>query len=503
MIKMEAFALCTRLKFLLNRTARRHGLVAAALLLCAAVSAHAQTSATAEPRRLSPNDAVQMAIRNNLSLENARLDLDTKKRKSDLVWNQFLPSISMTGTLGTSNKASTQSGIAAVTEMPLNPFLDPYGVFLPAGTPDIYGVIPYSVTLPRWFLNGTLTATLDFSFALISGIQSIQSDYQAGLATYEKARLQVERDIRKYYNQILLLEENVGLLKINHENALRQASTAEANYRAGLVPRLTWLQAQVSVENMKPTISDLENNLKALKATFAMTLGLPYDTVFELEPLANDNFHVPMDLADLISRAVSGRPDIVELRRTIVMLQHSREAMALQLYTPFLRFGWTLSRTLAGDPWKDSWFKWDNWMTGGNFSITLGYSLNTLFPFTKEGQGLRDMDNRLTGLNITLAQAIRGTELEIFNRFNSLERNLTSREVQDAAVELAELTYRLTEEAYRAGLQDFQALENSRLALSQARLALLTLQFNYLNDLIDLEYSLGIPFGTLSNNRGI
>jgi outer membrane protein TolC len=102
--------------------------------------------------------------------------------------------------------------------------------------------------------------------------------------------------------------------------------------------------------------------------------------------------------------------------------------------------------------------------------------------------------------NIRLAQTIRETELEIFTKLNNLEKILASEEAQRAAVSMAEQSYRLTEEAYRAGLQDFQSVQNATLALNQAKLQLMREQFNYLNDLIDLEYSIGVPFGTLSSN---
>jgi outer membrane protein TolC len=470
------------------------------LLLCCAGNIFAQ-----ETLYLSPRDAVNLALRNNLTLQTARLTLDNKQRKADLVWNQFLPTISVSGTLARQNYATTTQGGIAVVPIP-NPMFPGMEVNHPelgSGTlyqnPSIFARVIPPTTLPEWNVLGNLSATLDFSFALVAGIEAILLEYQAGLATYDKTRLQVERDIRKSYNQILLLEENVALLKESYANAERQAAMAEANYRAGLAPRLTWLQAQVQVANLTPTITELENSLKALRASFAMTLGLPYDTQFILEPLLEGDFEIPMDLAELISRAASGRPDIIELQRSIVTLQKGRQATALQLYTPFLRFSWTLSQTFTKDPWKDNWFDGDNWRGGGNFSVTLGYSLNTLFPFTKEGQALKDMDNQLRSLNIALAQAIMGTELEIYTKVNSLERTQATAEVQRAAVELAELSYSLTEEAYRAGLQDLQAVQNSALALRQARAQLLAQQFNYLNDLIDLEYAVGVPFGTLSS----
>ncbi|MCL2478570.1 MAG: TolC family protein [Treponema sp.] len=439
---------------------------------------------------LSPQDAVDLAIKNNLSLQTAKIDLDTKQRKADMVWNQFLPEVNVTGTVSRANWATTQQTLVPVPTSEIAPGTGVYDL-----------VTPYSITLPNWNVIGTISASLNLSVAMIAGIQATRSNYQAGIMTFEKAKLQIERDIRKTYNQILLLENTVTLQNDAFDNAQRQANMAQANYEAGLVPRLTWLQAQVQVENLKPGMTDLENNLKALKANFAMTLGLPYDTEFNLVDVDVTDFQIPLDLADLISKASSGKPDIIELQKNIVALQNARKATAIQMYTPFLQLSWSISPMFNPtlDPWSNSWFEYDNWKGGGSFTAVLGFNLNSFLPFTKEGQSLKDMDSQITSLNINLAQLVQGTQLEIFTKVNSLENTQASAQVQKSAVDLAEMTYNLTEEAYRAGLQDFQSVQNSALALSQAKLQLLTQQFNYINDLIDLEYSVGVPFGTLSS----
>ena len=472
----------------------------AGILLCCALSAYPQAAMgeqprtgsqqTESPRRLSAAAAVDMAIKNNLNLETARLGLDIKKRKSDTVWNQFLPTVGITGTLARTNKASSASG--TIPSYPLN---------LHDGTipPNIYGVTPYSVTLPQWNVSGAFSATFDFSFALFEGMRSVKLDYEAGLISMEKAKLQMEQGVRKMYNSILLLEANTALLGESYNNTQRQAAIAEANYKAGLAPRLTWLQAQVAVENIKPAVNDLENTLNNLKGNFALLLGLSFDTPFELEPVSTESLSIPLDVANLISRAASGKPDIKELQANIMTLHSQRKALATQQYTPFLRLGWSLNPTFIKDPFQDTWFNSDNWMERGNFYLTLGMSFNAFFPFTKEGQQRKDMEASIQIQNIRLAQAIRETELEIFTKINSLEKIRTTKEAQQATTDLAEQSYRLTEEAYRAGLQDFQAVQNAALALDQAKLQLLREQFNYLNDLIDLEYSIGVPFGTLSS----
>jgi outer membrane protein TolC len=284
------------------------------------------------------------------------------------------------------------------------------------------------------------------------------------------------------------------------ENADRQVQIARANYRAGLAPELTLLQAQVGLENRRPVIDDAESNLKALVAKMAMDLGLPYDTEFELAPVEGELGFIPLDVAELISKASRNKPDILELQATILYLQSARTAQALQLWTPYLRLGWTVNPVFNMDPWKDNWGDKDNWTERGAFSITLGMNLNGILPFTKEGQGLKDLDNNMRIASIGLAQTIRGTEVEIYTKINSLAKTQISVEAQQAAVNLAERAYRLTEEAYRAGLQDFQSVHNSEQELSQSRLLLLTQHFNYLSDLIDLEYAIGVPFGTLSRS---
>ena len=470
---------------------RRRGIsrlsLLAALFLCGVVSAFGQAGQTA-PRLLSPESAVDLAIKNNLNLETARLGTDIKKRKADLVWNQFLPTLTATGTMARDNWATTTQPVA----IPAIPPLIPSPV-----------VLSPSMTLPNWHVLGNFSATLDFSFALFEGIRSMKLDYQAGMLSLDKAKLQIEQGVRKMYNSILLLEANAALLSDSFANAQRQANIAEANYNAGLAPRLTWLQAQVAVENLKPTVNDLDNSLKSLKGNFALLLGLPFDAHFELEPIAAGSSYIPSDVEELISRAAGGKPDIRELQAGIITLQSQRKALALQSYTPFLRFGWTLSSTFNPmlDPFKESWLNGDNWNKGGNFSITLGMSFNSLFSFTKEGQQRKDMEAGIQIQSIQLAQRIRETELEIFTKINSLEKTRTTKGAQQAAVDLAEQSYKLTEEAYNAGLQDFQAVRSAALALDQAKLQLLTQQFNYLNDLIDLEYSIGVPFGTLSSSE--
>ncbi|MDR2740630.1 MAG: TolC family protein, partial [Treponema sp.] len=346
---------------------------------------------------------------------------------------------------------------------------------------------------------GSIQTSLNINFAMFEAMRRLQLDYEGGLLSYEKARAQLERDVRKSYYQMLLLLENIALLQESYEAAERRVDTARANYQAGMVPELSLLQAQVSVENMKPTIDQAENGLKLAAAQFAMNLGLEYDTRFELIPVEEGLNSIPLDVAELIRQASVNKPEIQELRQNILVLESSRKATKQRTYTPTLSLSWNLNSAFTQNPWKDSWFESGHWNRSGSLTITLGFQLHSLLPWSTDVQSIKTIDDNIRGLNISIAQAVRGTELEIYNTLLSLEKIRTTVEAQGYTVNLAERSYKLTEEAYRAGLTELLEVQNAELELRKARIGVLEQDFNYIQGLIDLEYSMGVPFGTLSS----
>ena len=425
----------------------------------------------ANTRHISQDEAVALAISNNLGLESSRISKATKKRAMDTRWNVFIPTIDGNATLAYPNEATQ-------------------GMSIP-------GMISTPETHP-WTFTAGLSLSLNFNFALIEGMKSAVLDYEGGLISYEKAKAQLERDVRKAYYQMLLLQENIELLHENARSAEQRIQQARANYQAGFEPELTLLQAQVSAENLKPTIAQAENGLKLAMAQFAMNLGLQYDTSFEFESVSTDLSFIPIDLQSLITQAAAGRPDIKELQHQLLTLQQTRKKTALQLYTPNLSLNWGLSPFIQfADTNIDS-----EWSDTGRFSITLSFRFNSLFPFDANNQSLKTLDDNIRSLNVNLGQALRGTELEIYNTVLSLQEIQTNIEAQNHAVALAQRSYDMTNEAYRAGFRDLLEVQNAELQLRQAQINALEQRFKYLSGLVDLEYSAGIPFGTLAAGAG-
>lgn len=455
---------------LMKNNRMRPALCAVLLFLAGSVSAQ-------ETMRLSPDEAVELAIQNNLGLKREQAGNEAKKRAFDLRWNTLIPAIELGGTLGRLNKA-------------------PQGMTIP--------VPPVPITIPggpRWVLAGSLSATLNLNIGTFENMKKTRLDYEAGLISVEKARLVLERDVRKFYFNILQAEELIAYLNDSLANLQRRVNMAQANFRAGLIPEVSLLQARVALENLKPVIGEAENSCKMAMAQFAMFLGLPYDTRFELTETPGDAAFIPLDTSELIAKAAANKPDIAELKKNIQSLQSQRKSTFFNLYTPTLSLGYTMDPAFGGDPWKDNVFDSSLWsQQSGMFRITLGWRLNGLFPFTQEGQALRALDDNIRAMNLGLAQAVQGTEVEVYSIVLQLEKTRTQAEAQRLTVELAEQTYRLSEQAYRSGLKEFLEVQNDELAMRQARLNMLQQNYAYFTGLLDLEYAVGVPFGTLGKN---
>jgi outer membrane protein TolC len=460
------------------------------MLLCAGL--HAQESKT-EVMRLNTDQAVDLAIKNNLSLETSRTNVATKKRSSVTSWNQFIPSVTIAGTLSRDNQKSTVSGMQPV-DMATMFGGPPFN--MPPNT--LYAVHPYSVDAPQWHIAGNIQASLTLSYAMFENIKRLRIDYEGGLLSYEKAKAQLEQNVRKMYHTILLNKETIALLQGNFINVERQVQMAQANFNAGLAPELTLLQARVARENMRPEIDQAENQLKDIMARFAMLLGLDYNTVFDLEPVTTNIDFIPLDVSEMITKATAGKPDIQELRHQILLLESARKAQIYSLM-PSLTLSWNHTSAFIKDPWKDSWFKSkDDWRKSGSFTLLLGLRLHSLIPFSTDFQSIKNWEDQIKTTTIGLAQTVYATEIEVYNIILSLEKARISAEAQAQTVSLAEYTYSQTERAYQAGLQDFFQVQSAQQSLHQARVQMLLQQFTYLNSLIDLEYSTGVPFGTLS-----
>lgn len=402
--------------------------------------------------------AVELALRYNLGLKGDQLDLVKKRRAMRTVWNSFIPTVGVSTTLNRFNNE-------------------------PSLTMQMSGVT-------QWGLSAALDFNLMLNLALFDGITTTQIAYESGLLSYEQARKQLERDVRKQFYNLLLMQENRKLFLQQIRAAEDRYRQSEINYRNGLVPELSMLSAQVAWENLKPALESMDLGYDQALAGFKMTLGLSQDTVLELEgAIAADPVELSAD--PLIDEYLAGRLDIASLLYQMKSLEVAKRAIISQAYTPNLILGLNYDPALAGDPWETSWFNTDNWaQSSGMFRLTVAMNLEGFLPGSKTRVALADMEEDRRSMQLGLMQAIEGAEMEISSLVKSLNKSRSSMATLRLNVELADRAYRMAEEAYRAGSRELLEVQNAEIELNKANYELLKEKYNYVTGLLDLEYAL-------------
>lgn len=443
---------------------------------------------------LTVEEAVNHALENNKSLKSSAIDLEIKKRASQYGWNTFLPSAGISATAARTTANSTFNSISQniITQGRLGALEG--GVPLP---PQMYDSIVKNAGYEdteklHWaMVLPSISVQWNFNLAMIDSIRAAKVQYEQGQITWDQAQRDMEVNIRKLFYGILLSKENLDIQREKLENAQKRYNQATINYRNGLVPEMSVLNAQVTYENQKPTVMSTEQSLKQTMDTFAFLLGFPYGTNIELDG-SIETAYVNVDASDLVEKYLEKNKDIISLKKNIELLKISINAKRLSTFTPSLSVNYSFSPTAyAAGKWADDFADADT----GSLSFTLVYSnLLDMLPFSANMQSLKDSKQQLKQAEFGLEQLVQNTEIEIHSlvgNLNKCEANITAME---KTVELAKMAYESTLKAYNSGTAELLDVQESENSYEQARMGLSSEKNNYISALLDLETKLNMKF---------
>ncbi len=391
---------------------------------------------------LTPEAAVQLAIKNNLSLQRTRLSAEALKRASDRSWNSALPSLGLSS--GTTRSGSSE----------------------------------------KWSVYGSVSASVTLSTSIISDIKKAQLNYEAGLLSYQDASRSLELNVRKAFYSLLLEQENIDLTKQNIATAEKQYAQTKANFKAGLVPELDVLSAQVTLENLKPTLASsevsYENDLEAFKQLLGISLG---DTI-----TLSGSLEEASSLSSIDSEAAKGEaPDVAALKKSLEIAQTQKKATDDSAHLPSLSLSYSLKPTYSSSDWTDQ----------GAFSAVLSLSLDGFLPWSSTKESMDEAADTVKSLENELMEAKVEADLNVRSLLRSIEQALSAVTVLRLNVDLAQKTYNLTEDAYKKGAVDLLSLQDADDSLREAKVEVLKEVYTLISAVLDLEYATGVPFGSL------
>ena len=416
--------------------------------------------------RLTIEQAVDYARENSKTLQSSAIDLEIKKRASSYSWNQFMPSVQVTGTMSRKNEVTPMSiSIPSIT-MPPQP--DP-------------------TEADHWTAVGGVSVSWNFSAAMIESIRLAKRDYEAGLISWDQTLRQTELQIEKLFYGLLLQEESLKIQQDSLENARLRMEQARINYLNGLIPELSYIQAQVSYQNMKPSVMKQEQLLKQQLDMFGFLIGLPTGIKIELEG-AIEPPRIELVAQDLVDISMENNPDILLLNKNLEILKLTYSMQNLQTYIPSLSLSWGFQPVISDI--QENWI--DKYTDGGSFSATLVWNLTNMLPFSANQQKAKDTKDNIRKMELSLETLKENTALNIRTQIDNLNQAWANIEAASGNITLAQKSYDMNVTSYQNGTRELLDVKDAESQLNQAKLGLINSKYEYLTGLLDLEYSLNI-----------
>jgi outer membrane protein TolC len=458
--------------------------VAAGVFLLMTVTVYAQEKTESQAQVpqvivLTADQAVAYADTNSRTLKSAQIDLEMKRRTALYSWNVLVPSVTASGTMSRANEYSTTYADL------LNPLYEAviHQAPIPTG---------YSAEGDRWSAVGSFDVSLNLSLAYIDSIRASRAAYEAGMLTWDQTKKQNELNVRKLFYGLLLQQENLKVQETSLENARQRAAQSEINFKNGIVPEISMLQAQVSYENQRPNIDKMEQTVSQQLDTFAFLLGMPVGTKIRLDGKIEPHF-LQLDADTLYERYGSANPDVVSLKKNISILRMQLSALDFKSYTPALSMGWTYQPVLSDV--TGNWASSENWYDNGNLHLTVAWSLSDMLWFSAARQQAGDVRDNIRKLEISLETVEQNNEMQIRKTVDSLEQAKQSILSSSRNITLAQRSYDMTSVAYRNGTTELLDLRDTENQLNLAKIGLLNEQYNYMSYMLDLEYMLNTTLG--------
>ena len=435
------------------------------------------------PIVLTVDKAVELGMKNNYSLKNQAKITTGKERSRKDAWNVFLPDISASMTLSRSNTTQTAGGsVYAGTNNPMDP--DSYSA--EDGIYDYIAITSFEQEINPWTAVGNISAQLAVNPAMFNGVKQLELDYRNALLDMESAEKNTEKNIKKNFYNLLLLQEQIDVLKKNIETTRVRLVSMEQMYANGYITELDLMNTRAGLSSLGPALLQMENAFEQLKMAFLMDLGMPFDSTVELKGEV-DVSPEKLNADDLINTSLADRLDIQQLTIAEEMLVNAKSAAINQNLMPSLVLGWSYS------PYQVDPFEAENWgddgMSGdnGSFSVTVSLPIEDWIPHSASSNRIKEAQDEIDKMSYQKELAFLGAEMEIRSLVMTLNTSIETMKVLVESADINRKSYEMSLKAYNNGQLSLLDLETAENDLLQAETDLVSEKFNYISSLLNLE----------------
>lgn len=488
------------------------------LLLLTSKNLKAQNSADTTTRKLTIQQCIDFALRNQPAVKQASIDEQINDRDIRIGLAAWLPQVTSsnsydryfqraatlassgtggattgtgtgttTGTGGTTTGTGTTTGSGTTTGT---------GTGTTTGTGTGTGVTTGSGTSAATSSQSVIAAARNVSSL---GVQASQVIYNNDVLlasraskysrTYYKegselARISVVSDVSKAFFDVLLSQKQLDILNEDIVRLQRSLKDANLRYQAGVVDKTDYKQATISLNN---SLASRKMTAEAVKSKIAYLKQL-----MGFAPEAGINLQY--DSSRFVSEAVIDTNQILEPSRRVEYRQLATRKNLQILNVDYYRWGFLPSVSAFGSYnllyFNDSFSK----LYSDAFPLSLaGLSVNfNIFTGTRRLQNLSKARLQVERADLDITNVRNVINTEYVQALSNYKSNFTNWVLLQQNVDLAKDVYKVVALQYREGTKTYLDVIVAQADLRTAELNFYNALFQLLSSKIDLQKALGL-----------
>ncbi|GAA4454657.1 TolC family protein [Rurimicrobium arvi] len=410
--------------------------------LMAGFVAQAQTS-----RQLSLSEAVKLGVANSKTLKQSAAKIASSEASLRQFKDKRLPSASISGSylrvtqptinmLYQSNSASSGSGSGSGSES---------GSSFPKVDQAMYAL-------------GNVSYTLFDGFGNSASVKSAKYLLEATKLDAETDRQQVVQNITLAYSNLYKASRAVDLVKENLKQAQQRTGDFKHLEENGLIARNDLLKAQLQESNVQLSLLDAESDLHVTNLNMNLLLGLPEETVLQLD---SNSFATDMDAHSLTyweDQARNNRSDYKSMDLRVKAAEAHLRSVKSEYYPSLsVTGGYAAINVPKFIQITDAW----------NAGLGLRYNIGSLW---KTGAEVKSAKAQIMQLDATKGLLDDQIKVQLYRSYENYLVALKKLDVLAIAVEQANENYRILKNKYDNSLATATDLLDADVQQLQARL---------------------------------
>jgi len=423
-------------------------IVTAALLAAGRLAAQ-------EPRRVTLDEALRLALQNQPTMVQARQDVRVAEAQQRQALGAFLPSLSanMQTTRAGSERFNAQTGQIVSTG---DPYSENYRL---SGSLDLF----------TGFRRGAQRSSARATTTLREATQ-LRQEYAVALSTKQT-----------FFNALAALEL-VEVARTRLRRADEQLKLVSERLRLGATTRSDSLRSRVEYGSAQLQLIQAQADLRTAEGNLARAVGVEGSVAPQSDTALEARLGT-LDTTSLRREALAAAPTVREAEASVTAAR-AQVAVNRAAYFP------TLSATGA-----TSWSRSSPQLFGGN-PLTRQWSLGAQLSFPIFNGFLREANLVTADANAVAAEArLRDARLlldaNLTQSFAALDAAAARIDVARVSVAAAEEDLRMQRERYRLGASTIIEVLTSQVSLDQAQVDLVRARYDYLVARAQIEAYVG------------